>query len=134
LLPDKEALAIIKEIEDSQLIILLLNLPWFLAFQIEWSKLIKAAIMTILHWGDQFKSQIFHISSMDVNWNTILYTSCFYGDCIHNPSSFLSQGSSISFILVSSLILHLQTFMRTCLDFQILRHYAMHSTKTIWSK
>jgi hypothetical protein len=27
LLPDKEALAIIKEIEDSQLIILLLNLP-----------------------------------------------------------------------------------------------------------
>jgi hypothetical protein len=35
LLPDKEVFAIIKEIEGFQLIILLLNLAWFLAFQIE---------------------------------------------------------------------------------------------------
>jgi len=48
LLPGREVLDIIFEIEILQGIALLLNLIWFLANQITLEMLIKAAIMTIL--------------------------------------------------------------------------------------
>jgi len=48
LLPGREVLDIIFEIEILQGIVLLLNLIWFLANQITLEMLIKAAIMTIL--------------------------------------------------------------------------------------
>jgi hypothetical protein len=47
-LPDKEVLEIINEIADLQEAILLLNLAWFLAYQIEFKRLIIAAVMVTL--------------------------------------------------------------------------------------
>jgi hypothetical protein len=72
LFPVKEVLAMIKEISDLQLMLVLLNLRWFLACQIPLIKFTMAAVMTILHLGDQFISQIVHISSMELNCKTKL--------------------------------------------------------------
>jgi hypothetical protein len=49
LFPDRHVLAIIKDIAAGKVILLLLNLAWFLAYQIVLIKLIIAAVMVILH-------------------------------------------------------------------------------------
>jgi hypothetical protein len=61
-------LDIINDIADLQEAILLLNLAWFLAYQIEFKRLMIAAVIVTLLWGDQFKSHNFHMSSIQVNW------------------------------------------------------------------
>jgi hypothetical protein len=47
---------------------LLSNLAWFLTNQIVLIRFIIAAVMVNLHWGDQFISVIFQMSSIELNW------------------------------------------------------------------
>jgi hypothetical protein len=68
LLPVMVVLDEIREIAFIQEILLSLNLLWFLAYQIVFNRFIIAAVRVILHWGDQWLSHNFHMSSIQVNW------------------------------------------------------------------
>jgi hypothetical protein len=68
LLPDKDVPAMILDIAAFKLILMLSNLAWFLTCQMVLMRLIIAAVMVTLHWGDRFNSVIFHKSSIEVNW------------------------------------------------------------------
>jgi hypothetical protein len=65
LLPDKEVLAIIKEIADNQGMQMSLNLALFLTNQRVFNRLIIAAVIVTLLCGDQYKSHNFHMSSIE---------------------------------------------------------------------
>jgi hypothetical protein len=77
LLPDKLVHAIIREITLHQEMILLLYLTRFLTNQIVLIKWTIAVVAVILLWGDHCQSQIFHMSSIDVNCNSSIIISTF---------------------------------------------------------
>lgn len=70
-LPDKEELDMSIFIADFHVMQMLLNLAWFLAYQMILRRLIRAALITILHCRDQDWSQIFQMSSIDWNWRAL---------------------------------------------------------------
>jgi hypothetical protein len=68
LLLDNDVPAMILDIAAFKLILMLSNLAWFLTCQMVLMRFIIAAVMVTLHWGDQFNSVIFHMSSTEVKW------------------------------------------------------------------